>query len=67
MVHLNLAHTAISDAGLGELRQLKRLDYLNVTGTRATPEGIAALKKVFPDCKVDSDHAVPAAAPATPQ
>ncbi|MCU0879812.1 MAG: SUMF1/EgtB/PvdO family nonheme iron enzyme [Pirellulaceae bacterium] len=67
MVHLNLAHTAISDAGLGELRQLKRLDYLNVTGTRATPEGIAALKKVFPDCKVDSDHAVPAAAPATQQ
>jgi hypothetical protein len=66
MVHLTLAHTAISDVGLSELRQLKRLDYLNVTRTRVTPGGIAALKQIFPNCTIDSDHAVPAAPPATP-
>jgi hypothetical protein len=50
--HLNLRETKVTDAGLGDLAQLKRLKKLNLARTRVTDKGIAELKKMLRGCEI---------------
>jgi hypothetical protein len=49
---LKLAGTPISDAGLKEVVGHKHLHTLWLGGTNVTPEGVAALRKELPACKI---------------
>jgi hypothetical protein len=51
---LNLNCTEVNDAGLKELARLKSLRWLSLHRTKATAEGIAALQKELPGCKIMS-------------
>jgi hypothetical protein len=44
LIKLSLDNTNISDKGLGVLRSLSKLQYLNVVGTKVTAGGLQALK-----------------------
>ena len=52
---LNLSHTQISDAGLKRLRGLTGLRELDLSGTKVLAEGVLALRKELPKCKVLTD------------
>lgn len=54
---INLAGTALSDAGLARLAACKQLRTLNVRGTRVSSEGIAALRKALPELVVETSPA----------
>ncbi|MGQ0637436.1 MAG: hypothetical protein ACT4QC_22750 [Planctomycetaceae bacterium] len=45
-VKLDLGNTAVSDVGLGELKTQNFLQELNLAGTKVTPAGIAAFRKM---------------------
>ena len=60
---LNLAITAISDAGLVHLKPLKNLKTLDLTETAITPAGIADLQSALPDCKIAWDDPAKATSP----
>ena len=49
---LSAAHTSINDVSLGQLRGLKNLKKLDVTGTKCTLSGVQALKKLLPECEI---------------
>jgi serine/threonine protein kinase/Leucine-rich repeat (LRR) protein len=51
---LNLHGTRVSDAGLKLLAGLGSLKELHLTGTQATADGVAALQKALPKCKIVS-------------
>ena len=42
----------LTDAGLKNLKELKNLTYLNLTGTRVTVGGFDDLKKELPKCSI---------------
>ncbi len=42
----------ITDAGLGHLRGLTHLQYLDIQGTAVTAEGVARLQQALPNCKI---------------
>jgi len=46
--YLNLAETGVTDAGLGLLAARGGFQELVLTGTKATPAGVAALRKALP-------------------
>jgi hypothetical protein len=52
---LDLGHTDVSDAGLEHLHDLTNLKELDLTGTKVTAEGVAALQKALPKCKIERD------------
>ncbi len=49
---LLLVNTDISDASVPVLVEFKKLRYLDVRGTRMTPNGAARLKQALPGCRV---------------
>lgn len=51
---LDLSGTAIDDAGLVHLEQLRNLRTLNLSGTKTTPAGIARLQRVLPQLTITS-------------
>ena len=62
-LHANV--TPLTDRSLGELSNLKNLTTLNVSQTKVTPAGVAALQKALPNCKIEwDDPTKPAAAPS---
>jgi hypothetical protein len=52
---VGLDETGITDAGLGHLAGLKTLKWMGLKGTKVTAEGVAALHKALPGCKIDWD------------
>jgi Leucine-rich repeat (LRR) protein len=52
---LGLGHTRVGDAGLEHLKALTILKELDLTGTDVTAEGVAALQKALPKCKIAWD------------
>lgn len=44
--------TAMTDAGLDHLHSLEHLEVINLGRSKITPEGIAALKRALPKCRV---------------
>ena len=50
MLYLN--QTVVTDVGLGHLRGLKRLKYLNLEGTGVTDAGVQELRKALPNAKI---------------
>jgi hypothetical protein len=62
LTHLELRGTGVSDAGLKHLYGLSNLWNLWLTNTKVTAEGIAALQKALPKCKIHSDFAAEGAA-----
>jgi len=52
--YLNLGGTKITDAGLKELRELRRLTSLNLGGTRVGPGGVGlkALRESLPYAQI---------------
>ena len=42
----------MTDAGLKDLAALKKLESVNLVATKVTPEGVTALQKALPKCKV---------------
>jgi len=55
LADLNLAETAIDDAGLLKLAPLEHLKRVKVSRSNVTSDGIAAFKKLKPDCAVSED------------
>jgi hypothetical protein len=49
---LSLAGCTFSDAGLKHLAGLSNLTQLDLTGTQATADGVAALQKALPKCRI---------------
>lgn len=49
---LNLAKTAVTDAGVAKLHSLSNLEWVNVHGTAATDAGIQALIERIPHVEV---------------
>ena len=47
-----LQNTRVSDAGLGTLKSLKRLEVISLVATKATNEGVAELRKALPQARV---------------
>jgi hypothetical protein len=56
---LNISVGQITDAGLSELRVLKKLKSIDVRRTLITAEGVAEFKKAVPDCQVMTDLSQP--------
>jgi hypothetical protein len=54
LTSLNLYGTRVSDAGLKHLAGLSSLKDLDLTGTQVTADGVAALHKALPKCKIVS-------------
>ena len=54
---LSLAGCTFSDGGLKHLAGLSGLKQLDLTGTQVTAEGVAALQKALPECKIVSGPA----------
>ena len=52
--HLELAGTAVTDAGLEHLKDFENLTYLALYGTRVTEKGAKALEKARPDMRIGS-------------
>jgi serine/threonine protein kinase len=52
LTFLDLQQTPMDDAGLKALTGLNSLTELNLTGTQATAEGVAALQKALPKCRI---------------
>ena len=42
----------VTDAWLAELKALKELQHLYLTGTKVTDAGVAELQRALPDCKI---------------
>ena len=53
--HLSLYNGPITDAGLTELKRLKRLTLLRLPGTKITAAGVADLQQALPKCKIEWD------------
>lgn len=51
---LHVPGTRVSDVGLKALYGLKNLRTLDLSNTKVTAAGVAALKKALPACKVIS-------------
>src|SRR5262249_28049274 len=49
---LSLAGSGLSDKGLKYLYGLSNLKYLDLTGTKVSKDGVAALQKALPGCMV---------------
>jgi hypothetical protein len=47
----------LTDGGLKQLAGLSHLQHLDLTGTRATADGVAALQQAPPKYTIISDHA----------
>ena len=54
---LDLEGTGLTDAGLGCLAELKRLEVLALQGTRVTMRGVEGLRSALPRCEIALDHA----------
>lgn len=50
---LYLLNSQVSDAGLSYLSELDELEFVHVSSSRVTAEGIAALRRALPDCDID--------------
>ena len=50
---LNLSGTDVADVGLRELAGLKKLQHIQLFGTRVTEQGVVALQKHLPHCRID--------------
>jgi serine/threonine protein kinase/Leucine-rich repeat (LRR) protein len=54
---LSLSGCTFSDAGLKPLAGMSNLTHLDLTGTQVTADGVAALQKALPKCKIVSGPA----------
>lgn len=53
LVQLSLGGCRVSDAGLEHLGGLANLEWLILTETNVTPEGVKKLQAALPNCKID--------------
>jgi hypothetical protein len=51
-LRLNLSHTAVTDSGLRYLQGMDCIQWLNLTGTKATARGVANLRKAMPKAQI---------------
>jgi hypothetical protein len=49
---LDLSYTPLTDAGVRELKSLKNLQKVNLSGTPVTKEGLQELRDALPKCTV---------------
>ncbi len=52
VIGVNLRRTQVTDAGLKELKELKHLSGLYLSGTHLTAEGLKELKAALPKCQI---------------
>jgi Leucine-rich repeat (LRR) protein len=57
LAELSLAGCTFSDTGLKHLAGMSNLTQLDLTGTQVTPNGVAALTKALPKCRILSGPA----------
>lgn len=50
--YLHLESTNVSDAGLEQLSNLRQLKHLGLDNSKVTPEGVQAIQRHLPNCKV---------------
>ncbi len=53
---LVVANFHLSDPDATHFQGLKKLTNLNVQKNNFTPDGIDTLRKLLPDCRIESDH-----------
>ncbi|MCH7871131.1 MAG: hypothetical protein IID33_05470 [Planctomycetes bacterium] len=52
LTELTLNANPITDADLEHLKTLKRLKLLDVRGTKVTRQGVEAIKRALPKCRI---------------
>ena len=50
---LRLRRTIVSDSGAGQLHGLSRLDFVDLAETKVTRQGVDALQRALPNCKIE--------------
>jgi hypothetical protein len=50
--HLNLSDTDVGDEDLEQLQTKNSLTYINIMGSKVTPEGVREFQALRPDCKL---------------
>ncbi|MCX7425435.1 MAG: hypothetical protein NTW96_07400, partial [Planctomycetia bacterium] len=53
LISLELGDTELTDRALADLRGMTRLEYLGVSGTRMTSEGVKRLREALPTTRID--------------
>ena len=53
LTHLDLSGTEVSDEGIGHLKGMTRLNYLNLFETKVTRRGYEDLSASLPDCRIE--------------
>jgi hypothetical protein len=48
----------VTDAGLKELKELKQLSRLELSGTKVTDAGIKELKRALPKCEITKNMVI---------
>jgi hypothetical protein len=66
MRELHLDRLPITDAGLKAFHAAKQLKNVSLTKTKVTAEGVRALQKALPGCKIEVDFPVSAFPPLDP-
>ncbi len=56
---LPLRNTGLTDIAVDDLKSLKALEEIDLSGTKITAEGIETIRKALPNCKVVRDGADP--------
>ena len=52
VIQVSLGNTAVTDAGLKELKELKQLTYLDINDTKVTLAALKELKEALPKCDI---------------
>ncbi|MBW3597297.1 MAG: serine/threonine protein kinase [Planctomycetes bacterium] len=53
LVHLGVHHKEVSDESIGPLSTMRTLKELYLWGTAVTSQGVEALRRALPDCRID--------------
>jgi eukaryotic-like serine/threonine-protein kinase len=53
---IGMGTPGVTDTGLKALAELRTLKWLNLRGATVTADGIQALHRALPECRIESDH-----------
>jgi hypothetical protein len=56
MTHFGARGTGLTDKAIAHLKCLPILSFADLRDTKITAEGVADLRKAFPDCRILSDY-----------
>ena len=55
LLHLSLNHTPVDNSAIELMQKIKSLKGLGLNGTKITKEGVAKLRELLPECRIEAD------------